>query len=92
MRNCFSDYRSSNVVPSDSDRECLSAPGRRGSDTPIPLASNAPRLGVIQAPDSESGGSHSPSPRASRKRQVNFKWFFNTNIFKIKKFFFEFCL
>lgn len=30
-----------------------------------------PRLEVIQTGnDSESGGSHSPSPRAARKRQV----------------------
>ncbi|KAG6458508.1 hypothetical protein O3G_MSEX010898 [Manduca sexta] len=46
-----SDYRSSNVAPSDSEREC-----------------SAPR---VAAPDSESGGerSHSPSPRAARRRQ-----------------------
>ncbi|XP_049865121.1 MAP kinase-activating death domain protein isoform X7 [Pectinophora gossypiella] len=49
-----SDYRSSNVAPSDSERDCSAA--------------LAPRLAA--APDSESGGSHSPSPRASRKRQV----------------------
>ncbi|CAH2063184.1 unnamed protein product, partial [Iphiclides podalirius] len=48
-----SDYRSSNVAPSDSERDCS--------------ATLAPRLPA--APDSESGGSHSPSPRASRKRQ-----------------------
>ncbi|XP_064073669.1 MAP kinase-activating death domain protein isoform X4 [Vanessa tameamea] len=47
-----SDYRSSNVAPSDSERDC----------------SAAPRLAPVQ-PDSESGGSHSPSPRAARKRQ-----------------------
>ncbi|XP_041972734.1 MAP kinase-activating death domain protein isoform X4 [Aricia agestis] len=47
-----SDYRSSNVAPSDSERD-----------------SSAPRL----APDSESGGSHTPSPRATRKRQVSKK-------------------
>ncbi|XP_038213188.1 MAP kinase-activating death domain protein isoform X10 [Zerene cesonia] len=45
-----SDYRSSNLAPSDSEREC-----------------SAPRL--APAPDSESGGEHSPSPRATRKRQ-----------------------
>ncbi|XP_039745579.1 MAP kinase-activating death domain protein isoform X4 [Pararge aegeria] len=45
-----SDYRSSNVAPSDSD------------------CSAAPRLAPAP-PDSESGGSHSPSPRATRKRQ-----------------------
>ncbi|XP_014484936.1 PREDICTED: MAP kinase-activating death domain protein isoform X6 [Dinoponera quadriceps] len=61
-----SDYRSSAVGPSDSDRDCSSS--RRDSDTPqVP---HAPRLDII-APsgDSESGGSHSPSPRASRRRQ-----------------------
>ncbi|KAK9297645.1 hypothetical protein QLX08_008705 [Tetragonisca angustula] len=61
-----SDYRSSAVGPSDSEKDCPSS--RRDSDTShIP---SAPRLGVT-APsgDSESGGSHSPSPRASRRRQ-----------------------
>ncbi|XP_050449435.1 MAP kinase-activating death domain protein isoform X1 [Cataglyphis hispanica] len=61
-----SDYRSSAVGPSDSERDCSSS--RRDSDTPqVP---HAPRLEFI-APsgDSESGGSHSPSPRASRRRQ-----------------------
>ncbi|KYB27812.1 MAP kinase-activating death domain protein-like Protein [Tribolium castaneum] len=58
--------RSSNVGPSDSEKDC---PSRRDSET----ATNTiptPRLGVT-APsnDSESGGSHSPSPRASRRRQ-----------------------
>ncbi|PSN33006.1 MAP kinase-activating death domain protein, partial [Blattella germanica] len=51
-----SDYRSSNVAPSDSDRDC--PPSRRDS---------VPRL--VPGNDSESGGSHSPSPRASRRRQ-----------------------
>ncbi|CAD6225751.1 GSCOCG00005707001-RA-CDS [Cotesia congregata] len=61
----FFDYRSSVIGPSDSEREF---PSRRGSDTP--LTTRAPRLGIT-APscDSESGGSHSPSPRASRRRQ-----------------------
>ncbi|KAL5276579.1 MADD family protein [Megaselia abdita] len=61
-----SDYRSSNVAPSDSDREL---PSRRDSDPPHTQPQSQPRLGVapINA-DSESGGSHSPSPRASRKR------------------------
>ncbi|XP_015597809.1 MAP kinase-activating death domain protein isoform X9 [Cephus cinctus] len=61
-----SDYRSSAVGPSDSERDC---PSRRDSDTPHSM-SHAPRLGIT-APsgDSESGGSHSPSPRASRRRQ-----------------------
>nr|XP_033341449.1 MAP kinase-activating death domain protein isoform X5 [Megalopta genalis] len=61
-----SDYRSSAVGPSDSEKECPSS--RRDSDTShIP---SAPRLGIT-APsgDSESGGSHSPSPCASRRRQ-----------------------
>ncbi|XP_035738168.1 MAP kinase-activating death domain protein-like isoform X10 [Vespa mandarinia] len=61
-----SDYRSSAVGPSDSEKDCSSS--RRDSDTSH--APYAPRLGVT-APsgDSESGGSHSPSPRASRRRQ-----------------------
>ncbi|XP_043268147.1 MAP kinase-activating death domain protein isoform X4 [Venturia canescens] len=60
-----SDYRSSVIGPSDSEKDC---PSRRDSDTPV--TSRAPRLGIT-APsgDSESGGSHSPSPRASRRRQ-----------------------
>ncbi|CAH2979755.1 unnamed protein product [Chilo suppressalis] len=51
-----SDYRSSNVAPSDSERDC---------------STTGPRLAAAAAaaPDSESGGSHSPSPRATRKRQ-----------------------
>lgn len=76
-----SDYRSSNVGPSDSEKD---VPSRRDSEIlAIPGASSnisnnrdissiaPPRLGVT-APsnDSESGGSHPPSPRASRKRQV----------------------
>nr|CAD7443256.1 unnamed protein product [Timema bartmani] len=62
-----SDYRSSNVAPSDSDRDC---PSRRDSEGSHPHQISTPRLGVT-APsnDSESGGSHSPSPRASRRRQ-----------------------
>ncbi|XP_029045867.2 MAP kinase-activating death domain protein isoform X7 [Osmia bicornis bicornis] len=61
-----SDYRSSAVGPSDSEKDCSSS--RRDSDTSH--AVSAPRLGIT-APsgDSESGGSHSPSPRASRRRQ-----------------------
>lgn len=50
------------MAPSDSDRDC---PSRRDSDPPGHLA---PRVTV----DSESGGSHSPSPRASRKRSSKF--------------------
>ncbi|XP_031340209.1 MAP kinase-activating death domain protein isoform X5 [Photinus pyralis] len=62
-----SDYRSSNVGPSDSEKDC---PSRRDSDAVGQSTTQPPRLGVI-APsnDSESGGSHTPSPRASRKRQ-----------------------
>jgi hypothetical protein len=69
-----SDYRSSNVAPSDSDRDCPSS--RRDSETSHGLHQQSSlsglRLGVT-APsnDSESGGSHSPSPRASRRRQVS---------------------
>ncbi|XP_024084924.1 MAP kinase-activating death domain protein isoform X2 [Cimex lectularius] len=55
-----SDYKS-NLAPSDSDRDC---PSRRDSEPSHPIN----RLAPIQC-DSESGGSHSPSPRASRKRQ-----------------------
>lgn len=59
--------------PSDSEKDCSSS--RRDSDTSH--APYAPRLGVT-APsgDSESGGSHSPSPRASRRRQVS-RYFFD---------------
>lgn len=59
------------IGPSDSEKDC---PSRRDSDTPH--APHAPKLGVT-APsgDSESGGSHSPSPRASRKRQVLIRYF-----------------
>lgn len=70
-----SDYRSSNVAPSDSDRDCPSS--RRDSETSHGLHQQSSlsglRLGVT-APsnDSESGGSHSPSPRASRRRQVSY--------------------
>ncbi|XP_035783817.1 MAP kinase-activating death domain protein-like isoform X2 [Anopheles albimanus] len=70
-----SDYRSSNIAPSDSsDRDC---PSRRDSDPAHGLAGPASSgagqagllgVGVGPSVDSESGGSHSPSPRASRKR------------------------
>jgi hypothetical protein len=93
----FSDYRGSNIGPSDSERDCAS---RRDSDSHHGYG-QVPRLGVsvsvhsvdcytfswysicvnlqekqevrppyVIAPsaDSESGGSHSPSPKASRKR------------------------
>lgn len=73
-----SDYRS-NLVPSDSDRDCAS---RRDSDPPPnqhalttsahPSTLRQPARLSITAPsggDSESGdGSHSSSPRASRRR------------------------
>lgn len=78
-----SDYRS-NVAPSDSDRELTSrrdsdqqrlhahhpnggsGAGGGGGGQPI---SSVPKLGLMApSADSESGGSHSPSPRASRKR------------------------
>lgn len=60
-----SDHRGSNIAPSDSDRDC---PSRRDSDPPGKHP-QPPRLGVTPASaDSESGGSHSPSPRASRRR------------------------
>ncbi|XP_033150266.1 MAP kinase-activating death domain protein [Drosophila busckii] len=74
-----SDYRS-NVAPSDSDRELTS---RRDSDQQRLHAHQTsqaqqqqqqqpnavPKLGLMApSADSESGGSHSPSPRASRKR------------------------
>ncbi|BES98893.1 uDENN [Nesidiocoris tenuis] len=68
-----SDYRS-NLGPSDSERESRrdSEPLTAGSGghltaqpPPVP-----PRLAPIPGGgDSESGGSHSPSPRTSRKRQ-----------------------
>ncbi|XP_044750081.1 MAP kinase-activating death domain protein isoform X2 [Coccinella septempunctata] len=56
--------RSSNIGPSDSEKDT----SRRDSESLTPNLTT-PRLGVT-APsnDSESGGSHSPSPRASRKR------------------------
>ncbi|KAL0268470.1 UNVERIFIED_CONTAM: hypothetical protein PYX00_010400 [Menopon gallinae] len=67
-----SDYRS-NIGPSDSERDC---PSRRDSESSerwrekTQMGEYQPRLGVIQTGnDSESGGSHSPSPRAARKRQ-----------------------
>lgn len=67
--NVSSDYRS-NIAPSDSDRDCSS---RKDSDTVtnrqnLPL--HAAWLGIATPNvDSESGdGSHSPSPRSSRRR------------------------
>uniref|UniRef100_A0A1I8P2U7 MAP kinase-activating death domain protein n=1 Tax=Stomoxys calcitrans TaxID=35570 RepID=A0A1I8P2U7_STOCA len=72
-RSSDSAFSRSNVAPSDSDREMTS---RRDSDTQHGqyhggqyMQQQVPKLGLM-APsgDSESGGSHSPSPRASRKR------------------------
>ncbi|XP_069171410.1 MAP kinase-activating death domain protein isoform X23 [Procambarus clarkii] len=58
-----SDQRST-LAPSDSERDC--PPSRRDSESTSP----ASRLGVnVPANDSDTGGSHSPSPRAARKRQ-----------------------
>lgn len=71
-----SDYRS-NVAPSDSDREapsCRDADQGAGAAPHKKQAQQAQqqgRLGVLPGPaanDSESGGSHSPSPRASLRR------------------------
>ncbi|KAF5297273.1 hypothetical protein FQA39_LY12112 [Lamprigera yunnana] len=65
-----SDYRSSNVGPSDSEKDCPSRRDSDGAGQSTITASQPPRLGIITpSNDSESGGSHSPSPRASRKRQ-----------------------
>ncbi|XP_044572736.1 MAP kinase-activating death domain protein isoform X5 [Drosophila ananassae] len=78
-----SDYRS-NVAPSDSDRELTSRrdsdqqrlhhqsqhhhQGHHGHPG-HPGHHHVPKLGLMApSADSESGGSHSPSPRASRKR------------------------
>lgn len=71
--NFYSDYRST-VAPSDSDRDC---PSRRDSESSHRAAQNS-RL--APANDSESGGSHSPSPRASRKRQVWISWGYDINM------------
>lgn len=62
-----SDHRSANFgPPSDSDKDASS---RRDSDPPghSNHHQQPPRLGVTGA-DSESGGSLTPSPRTSRKR------------------------
>ncbi|XP_018911979.1 MAP kinase-activating death domain protein isoform X1 [Bemisia tabaci] len=58
-----SDYKS-NVAPSDSERDI---PSKRDSDYPLSRLVSFPA--PLPGNDSESGGSHSPSPRASRKRQ-----------------------
>ncbi|KAM7348258.1 rab3 GDP-GTP exchange factor isoform 4-T4 [Cochliomyia hominivorax] len=71
-RSSDSAFSRSNVAPSDSDREMTS---RRDSDTQHHgphhghTLQQVPKLGLMApSADSESGGSHSPSPRASRKR------------------------
>ncbi|XP_076254391.1 rab3 GDP-GTP exchange factor isoform X5 [Rhynchophorus ferrugineus] len=61
-----SDYRSSNIGPSDSEKDY--PPSRRDSESTGPNNLPSSRLAVA-GNDSESGGSHSPSPRASRRRQ-----------------------
>ncbi|XP_047475674.1 MAP kinase-activating death domain protein-like isoform X11 [Penaeus chinensis] len=62
--SAFSSDQRSTLAPSDSEREC--PPSRRDSSSTSP----ASRLGVnVPANDSDTGGSHSPSPRAARKRQ-----------------------
>ncbi|XP_066959628.1 MAP kinase-activating death domain protein isoform X7 [Macrobrachium rosenbergii] len=62
--SAFSSDHRSTLAPSDSERECPSS--RRDSESTSPAA----RLGVsVPANDSDTGGSHSPSPRAARKRQ-----------------------
>ncbi|CAG9766594.1 unnamed protein product [Ceutorhynchus assimilis] len=62
-----SDYRSSNIGPSDSEKDY--PPSRRDSESTAPNTLPSSRLAVGGGNDSESGGSHSPSPRASRRRQ-----------------------
>ncbi|XP_042207479.1 MAP kinase-activating death domain protein-like [Homarus americanus] len=62
--SAFSSDQRSTLAPSDSERDC--PPSRRDSESTSP----ASRLGVnVPANDSDTGGSHSPSPRAARKRQ-----------------------
>ncbi|KAK7085996.1 MAP kinase-activating death domain protein, partial [Halocaridina rubra] len=62
--SAFSSDHRSTLAPSDSERECPSS--RRDSESTSP----ASHLGVsAPANDSDTGGSHSPSPRAARKRQ-----------------------
>uniref|UniRef100_A0AAR5PEP8 MAP kinase-activating death domain protein n=1 Tax=Dendroctonus ponderosae TaxID=77166 RepID=A0AAR5PEP8_DENPD len=59
-----SDYR--NVGPSDSEKEYCSRRDSEATGTTTNLP--ATRL-AVGGNDSESGGSHSPSPRATRRRQ-----------------------
>ncbi|XP_050299594.1 MAP kinase-activating death domain protein isoform X2 [Anthonomus grandis grandis] len=58
--------RSSNINPSDSEKDY--PPSRRDSESTAPNTLPSSRL-AVGGNDSESGGSHSPSPRASRRRQ-----------------------
>ncbi|ENN83489.1 hypothetical protein YQE_00153, partial [Dendroctonus ponderosae] len=60
----YSDYR--NVGPSDSEKEYCSRRDSEATGTTTNLP--ATRL-AVGGNDSESGGSHSPSPRATRRRQ-----------------------
>ena len=64
------------MAPSDSDRDCSSAHRYQRDPAADPPAGvkwpHQPGLsGLNQGQDSESGGSQPPSPRASRRRQVN---------------------
>lgn len=65
----FSDYRSSNIGPSDSEKEFSLS--RRDSESTGPNTTLPTSRLAVGGNDSESGGSHSPSPRASRRRQVS---------------------
>lgn len=67
----ISDQRST-VAPSDSDRDCSS--GQRDPDN-RPKWPPGAGLSTNPAPDSESGGSQPPSPKAGRKRQASFESF-----------------
>ncbi|CAG7683786.1 unnamed protein product [Allacma fusca] len=74
--SAFSSDHRSGIAPSDSDRDC---PSRRDSEATSTYPNTNPfltgtslgsRLGVNPTGnESESGGSQSPSPRASRRRQ-----------------------
>lgn len=73
LSSTFSDYRS-NIAPSDSDRDCPSGRdsdqfGYTGMGSMHQSMQHQAKLGIsTTGADSESGGSHSPSPRASRRR------------------------
>ncbi|KAK3861391.1 hypothetical protein Pcinc_032642 [Petrolisthes cinctipes] len=61
--SAFSSDQRSTLAPSDSERDC--PPSRRDSESTSPS-----HLGVnLPGNDSDTPGSHSPSPRAARKRQ-----------------------